>query len=82
MVQLEGEVDVLTAQVNSDAGIDAFKLKVKSLDINLSSDAWAELTVIEELRAVVTSDARLIYRGRPTVIKQKTNSDGRIRRTN
>lgn len=79
VARLQGEVDNLTARLNSDAYIDGFRLNVKEVDINLNSDTKAELTITEELKAVLNSDARLVYRGQPTIIEQRVNGDARVR---
>lgn len=78
--RLDGKVGKLVAHLASDAYLKAFGLEVENVDIHLSSDAWAELTVTKKLKAAAFSDAHLKYRGNPSNVKQHTGSDAWIKK--
>lgn len=77
-LELIGTVERLEADLSSDGALVDFDLAVDHLDMELSSDAEASLTVIETLSVEATSGATLRYQGDPEILRLNTSSDGAV----
>lgn len=77
-VDVLGNVDHMDAVLSSDAELKGFGLHVNDLEVELSSDSEAYLTVFETIDIVASSDGRLYYKGDAEVIRQILSSGGKL----
>lgn len=73
-----GEVGQMNAQLSSDANLKDFSMSVQDLNINLSSDSKAYLSVSERITVSASSDAVLYYKGDAQIVQQNTSSGGKV----
>lgn len=78
--KLAGKVRKMEANLASDGILNGENLTVEKLNIRLTSDAVAKITVTESLDASASSDATLRYAGQPSDVRINTSSDGSIKR--
>ncbi|WP_420603074.1 head GIN domain-containing protein [Flagellimonas sp.] len=78
VIDLVGTADNLKANLSSDSRLKDYGLQVEDLEISLSSDSDAYLTVSETIDVTASSDARLFYKGDAEVVRQVLSSDGRV----
>ncbi len=64
------KIDVSTAK------IDAFALETVALNVNASHGAELKMTVTERLEAVTSTSAKLFYKGRPRIIRNRNSLFG------
>jgi len=81
-VDLYGYVNTLDAHIASDAKLSDYDLEVSHLEINMSSDAKAYLTVTETMDINDYSDAALYYKGNAVITDINLNSDAKVRNKN
>ncbi|MBO0323874.1 DUF2807 domain-containing protein [Muricauda sp. CAU 1633] len=77
-VDLLGNVDHLDAMLSSDAELKGYGLHVNDLEVELSSDAEAYLTVFETIDVIASSDGRLYYKGDAEIVRQVVSSGGKV----
>lgn len=77
-VDLLGNVDRMDAVLSSDAELKGYGLHVNDLEVELSSDAEAYLTVFETIDVIASSDGRLYYKGDADVVRQVLSSGGKV----
>ncbi len=77
-VDLLGNVDHMDAVLSSDAELKGYGLHVNDLEVELSSDAEAYLTVFETIDVVASSDGRLYYKGDAEIVRQIVSSGGKV----
>ncbi|MGW9685008.1 GIN domain-containing protein [Flagellimonas sp. 2504JD1-5] len=73
-----GKIDNLKASLSSDSRLKDYGLNIEDLEISLSSDSDAYLTVSNTIDVAASSDARLFYKGNAEIIRQVLSSDGRV----
>ncbi|MBQ7855543.1 MAG: DUF2807 domain-containing protein [Alistipes sp.] len=74
-LKLDGDSRYFKISV-STAKVDAFDLTTVSLDVNASHNAEVRLTVTERLEAVTSTSAKLLYKGRPEIIRNRNSMFG------
>ena len=77
-VDLFGNVGDLEATLSSDSRFEDYGLVVDNLEISLSSDSDAYLTVNNTIDVEANTDSRLFYKGDAEIIRQVLSSDGRV----
>ncbi len=77
-VDLLGDVDYMDAVVSSDAELKGYGLHVNDLEVELSSDGEAYLTVFETIDVMASSDGRLYYKGDADIVRQVLSSGGKV----
>lgn len=77
-VDVLGNVDHMDAVLSSDAELKGFGLHVNDLEVELSSDSEAYLTVFETIDVVASSDGRLYYKGDAEIVRQILSSGGKV----
>ncbi len=77
-VALVGKIGTLEATLTSDSQFKDYGLVLDDLEISLSSDSDAYLTVINTIDVEANSDSRLFYKGDAEIIRQVLSSDGRV----
>ncbi|MFC4221315.1 head GIN domain-containing protein [Flagellimonas marina] len=75
---LLGTVDHVDAILSSDAELKGYALHINDLEIELSSDAEAYLTVFETIDVNASSDGRLYYKGDADIVRQVLSSGGKV----
>ncbi|MDC6366106.1 MULTISPECIES: GIN domain-containing protein [Flavobacteriaceae] len=78
VVDLDGTIDDLNARLSSDSDLKDYGLRVEDLEIELTSDSDAYLTVDNTIDVTANSDSTLHYRGDAEIIRQNLSSDGRV----
>ncbi|WP_190810770.1 DUF2807 domain-containing protein [Flagellimonas sp. S3867] len=73
-----GTMDNLEATLSSDSKLGDYGLHIEDLEISLSSDSDAYLTVSNTIDVTASSDARLFYKGDAEIVRQILSSDGRV----
>ncbi|MEM6892918.1 MAG: DUF2807 domain-containing protein [Bacteroidota bacterium] len=73
-----GAVGQMNARLSSDANLKDFSLSVRELNIDLSSDSRAYLSVSETINVSASSDAVLYYKGDAEIEQQNTSSGGKV----
>ena len=73
-----GTVGQMNAQLSSDANLKDFSMSVRELNIDLSSDSRAFLSVSEKITVSASSDAVLYYKGDAEIVHQNTSSGGKV----
>ncbi|TXN37287.1 DUF2807 domain-containing protein [Flagellimonas hymeniacidonis] len=73
-----GNINDLEATLSSDSELKDYGLQVSNLEIFLSSDSDAYLTVSETIDVTANSDSRLFYKGDAEIIRQVLSSDGKV----
>ncbi|MGX1931285.1 GIN domain-containing protein [Flagellimonas sp. 2504JD4-2] len=73
-----GRINDLKATLSSDSRLKDYGLHIEDLEISLSSDSDAYLTVSNTIDVTANSDARLFYKGDAEIIRQVLTSDGRV----
>ncbi|SNY95448.1 GIN domain-containing protein [Flagellimonas pacifica] len=73
-----GSIDNLNASLSSDSRIRDYGLQIQDLEISLTSDSDAYLTVSKTIDVTANSDARLFYKGDADIVRQVLSSDGRV----
>ncbi|WP_036382008.1 GIN domain-containing protein [Muricauda sp. MAR_2010_75] len=77
-MDLVGDVDHMDTALSSDAELKGYGLHVNDLEVELSSDAEAYLTVFETIDVVASSDGRLYYKGDAQIVRQVLSSGGKV----
>jgi hypothetical protein len=77
-VDLLGNVDHVDAILSSDAELKGYALHINDLEIELSSDAEAYLTVFETIDVIASSDGRFYYKGDADIVRQVLSSGGKV----
>ncbi|WP_420321304.1 head GIN domain-containing protein [Flagellimonas sp.] len=73
-----GRMDDLKASLSSGSGLKDYGLQVEDLEISLSSDSDAYLTVSKSIDVTASSGARLFYKGDAEIVRQVLSTDGRV----
>lgn len=79
-VDLIGETETARVEVKGDSQIRSYNFAIKTLNINLSSDSEAYLTVTEELSVSASGDSVMNYKGNPTINSQSLTGDSKLRK--
>ncbi|HPF01790.1 MAG TPA: head GIN domain-containing protein [Bacteroidales bacterium] len=79
-VTLTGEADFLEARLSSAGDLNAFNLKVKEADVNVSSAGDADIFVTGRLVARASSAGDINYKGNPETVDARSSSAGGINR--
>lgn len=74
---LEGEVDMLTAELSGAASLNSLDLLAQAVDIEINGTGVANVTALARLDAEIDGTGRVRYRGDPTV-KKSISGIGRI----
>lgn len=77
-IDIVGNTNSLNATLSSDSKLSDYGLQVEDLEISLSSDSDAYLTVTNTIDVTASSDARLFYKGNAEIVRQVLSSDGRV----
>ena len=77
-IDVIGNSNNLKASLSSDSKLSDYGLHVEDLEISLSSDSDAYLTVSNTIDVTASSDARLFYKGNAEIVRQVLSSDGRV----
>lgn len=75
LLKLDGESRYFKINV-STAKVDAFNLKTVALDVKASHNAEVRLTVTERLEAETSTAAKLLYKGKPEIIRNRNSMFG------
>lgn len=78
VIDLIGTMDQLKASLSSDSELRDYGLQIQDLEIELSSDSDAYLSVSRTIDVEASSDARLFYKGDAEIVRQILSSDGRV----
>ena len=78
VVDLNGTIGDLEANMSSDSELKDYGLRVEDLEIELSSDSDAYLTVDQTIDVTANSGSTLYYRGDAEIVRQRLFSDGRL----
>ncbi|MBX2870576.1 MAG: DUF2807 domain-containing protein [Saprospiraceae bacterium] len=79
-VDLIGEAETASVEVRGDSQIRSYNFAIKALNINLSSDSEAYLTVTEELSVSASGDSVMNYKGNPTIDSKSLTGDSKLRK--
>lgn len=79
-VDLIGESGTARVEVKGDSQIRSYNFAIKTLDINLSSDSEAYLTVTEEMSVKASGDSVMNYKGNPSINAQSLTGDSKLRK--
>ncbi len=79
-VDLIGEAGSARMEVKGDSRVRSYNFAIKVLDIKLSSDSDAYLTVTEELSVRASGDSVMNYKGNPTINSQSLTGDSKLRK--
>jgi hypothetical protein len=77
-VKLTGEAESLKADLSSAGDLEAYGLKVKEADVNVSSAGDARINVSERLVARASSAGDISYQGNPKYVDAHSSSAGGI----
>jgi hypothetical protein len=77
-VKLSGEVQSLNADLSSAGDLEAYDLKVKEAEVNVSSAGDAHINVEERLVARASSAGDISYQGHPKYVDAHSSSAGGI----
>ena len=75
---LSGEADMLEGDLSSAGDLNAFNLKVREADLDVSSAGNADVYVTERLRARASSAGDINYKGNPKYLDAHSSSAGGI----
>ncbi len=78
VIDMIGNINDLEATLSSDSELKDYGLQVGNLEISLSSDSDAYLSVSETIDVTANSDSRLFYKGDAEIIRQVLSSDGKV----
>ncbi len=78
VIDMIGNINDLEATLSSDSELKDYGLQVSNLEISLSSDSDAYLSVSETIDVTANSDSRLFYKGDAEIIRQVLSSDGKV----
>ena len=78
-VKLSGEAESLNADLSSAGDLEAYELKVKEAEVNVSSAGDARINVSEKLVARASSAGDVSYQGNPKHVNAHASSAGGIR---
>ncbi len=78
VIDMIGNINDLEATLSSDSELKDYGLQVRNLEISLSSDSDAYLSVSETIDVTANSDSRLFYKGDAEIIRQVLSSDGKV----
>lgn len=79
-ITISGEADMLEADLSSAGDLNAYNLKVREVDLNVSSAGDADVFVTERIRARASSAGDINYRGNPEYVDAHSSSAGGIHR--
>ncbi len=77
-ITLAGEADILDADLSSAGDLNAYNLKVREADVNVSSAGDADINVSEKITARASSAGDINYQGNPKYVDAHTSSAGGI----
>jgi len=77
-VDIYGSADSVKANLSRDSDLRDYDLSIKELDINLSGDSDAFLSVSESISIRATGDSSLNYKGDATILEQNLSGDSKI----
>ncbi len=77
-ITLNGETDILEADLSSAGDLNAFNLKVREADVSASSAGDADIYVTEKLNARSSSAGDINYKGNPKYIEAHSSSAGGV----
>jgi len=77
-VKLTGEAETLNASLSSAGDLEAYGLKVKEAEVNVSSAGDAQVNVSEKLVARASSAGDISYQGNPKYVDAHASSAGGI----
>lgn len=60
----------------SSAKVEGFELKTTAADIDASHESEVQLSVSERLEAVTSTEAKLLYKGKPLILRNKNSLFG------
>jgi len=75
---LSGEADMLEGNLSSAGDLNAYNLKVREADLDVSSAGDADVYVTERLRARASSAGDINYKGNPKYLDAHSSSAGGI----
>lgn len=79
-VEVIGEADLGRIEVKGDSDIRSYNFAIKALEISLSADSEAQLTVTEEMGVRASGDSVMNYKGNPTITSQNLTGDSKLRK--
>ena len=77
-MEVSGKTHVLKGTVKGDSKIEKYSLVIDRLDINLSGDSEAYLTVNESINVKASGDSKLSYQGDAVVNSKKITGDSEL----
>jgi Putative auto-transporter adhesin, head GIN domain len=77
-ITLSGEAETLEADLSSAGDLNAYNLKVKEADVNVSSSGDADIYVTDKLTARASSAGDVNYKGDPKEVDGHSSSAGGI----
>lgn len=77
-ILLVGSTDKLEATAKGDSKIENFGFSVNKLEIDLSGDSEAYLTVHETIDISASGDSKLFYKGDASIVRQNLSGDSEI----
>jgi len=77
-VDLYGTADSVKAELSGDSDLRDYDLSIKELNINLSGDSDAYLSVSESIKIRATGDSSLYYKGEASILEKYITGDSKI----
>jgi len=78
MVDLSGNIGTLNAKVVANSDLSDYCLTIGDLNIDLSGNSNAHLTVINTITIEASGNSILYYKGNPTIRRQNLTSNAKI----
>ncbi|MFS4468356.1 head GIN domain-containing protein [Maribacter sp. 2210JD10-5] len=73
-----GNADDVVANLQGDSTFRDYDLSTLDLDIDLSGDSDAYLSVSESIKIRASGDSRLYYKGNPEIVRQRLTGDSKL----
>ncbi len=77
-IDLTGTVDNVDAKLTGESDMTDYDFTCKALDINLTGESKAQMTVTETIRVTASGESQLFYKGDASIEKQTTTGNSKV----
>ena len=77
-IRISGTTNKLDAELKGDSKLENFDFVVDDLEIELTGDSEAYLTVTKSIDVEATGDSKLVYKGDAVITRQRLNGDSEL----
>jgi len=77
-VELTGTVDNVDAKLTGESDMKDYDFTCKALDIKLTGESSAQMTVTESIRVTASGESKLFYKGDASIEKEITSGNSKV----